>query len=122
MFNMNIKNIKGKVESVKIPEYKLKKEEIDKLINYATKVPSKAEEIRKEAARRITTAVTAAFAFVIAFAWKDAIRKAIDSIVLKMGIPSTVYFYEFIIAIIITLVCVLGIMLVSKYGAKKESK
>jgi hypothetical protein len=39
-----------------------------------------------------------------------------------MGVPSTVYFYEFIIAFVITLVCVLGIMLTSKYGVKKESK
>tara|TARA_Y100000310_G_C20573350_1_gene759187 strand:+ start:471 stop:830 length:360 start_codon:yes stop_codon:yes gene_type:complete len=119
---MNIKNIKDKVDNIKIPEYKLKKEDVDKLLNYATKVPSKAQEIRKETARRITTAITAAFAFVIALAWKDAIRSSIDSIVLKMGVPSTVYFYEFIIAFVITLVCVLGIMLTSKYGVKKESK
>ena len=119
---MNIKNIKTKVDNIKIPEYKLKKEDVDKLINYATKVPSKAQEIRKETARRITTAITAAFAFVIALAWKDAIRKAVDSIVLKMGVPSTVYFYEFIIAIVITFVCVVGIIIASKYGAKKENK
>jgi flagellar biogenesis protein FliO len=92
------------------------------LINYATKVPSKAQEIQKETARRITTAITAAFAFVIALAWKDAIRKAVDSIVLKMGVPETVYFYEFIVAIVVTLICVLGILMVSKYGVKKENK
>jgi hypothetical protein len=111
--------LKGKI---KVPEYKLKKEDIDKLISYATKVPSKAHEIRKETARHITTAITAAFAFVIAFAWKDAIRKGIDSYVKRMGIPETVYFYEFIIAIIITVICVFGIMIISKYGAKKEEK
>jgi len=109
-------------EEIKASKYQLKKEDINKLLNYATKVPSKAHEIRKETAKHITTAITAAFAFVIAFAWKDAIRKAIDSTVIKLGIPETVYFYEFLIAIIITIVCVVGIMIVSKYGAKKEEK
>ena len=109
-------------EEIKAPKYKLKKDDIQKLVNYATKVPSKAHEIRKETARHITTAITAAFAFVIAFAWKDAIRKAIDAYVKKIGIPDTVYFYEFVIAVIITIICVIGIMIVSRYGAKKEEK
>ena len=110
------------INKLKSPKYQLKKDDIHRLINYATKVPSKAAEIKKETARHITTAITAAFAFVIAFAWKDAIRKAIDSSVKRMGIPETVYFYEFIIAIIITIVCVIGIMIIAKYGAKKEEK
>ena len=74
----------------------------------------------KETAKHITTAITAAFAFVIALTWKDVIRKTINSVVAKMGISESVYFYEYIIAIIITGVCVIGIMVASKYGAKKE--
>ncbi len=104
------------------PKYTIKKEEIHRLINYATKAPSKAVEIQKEARKHIITAITAAFAFVIALTWRDAIRKSVDSIVTKLGVPDTVYFYEFLLAVVITIICVLGIMFASKYSVKKEDK
>ncbi len=52
----------------------------------------------------------------------DAIRKTVDSVVTKLGVPETVYFYEFAIAVVITMVCVLGIMIASRYSVKKEDK
>ncbi len=52
------------------PKYTIKKEEIHRLINYATKVPSKAMEIQKETRKHVITAITAAFAFVIALTWR----------------------------------------------------
>ena len=103
-------------------DYKLKKEDLHKLINYATKVPSKAKELQKETRSHIVTAITAAFAFVIALTWRDAIRGTIDSFITKLGVPDTVYFYEFIVAIVVTIICVLGITFVSRYSVKKEKK
>jgi hypothetical protein len=109
-------------QKLKSPEYKLKKEDINKLINYATKVPSKASEIKKETTKHITTAILAAFAFVIALVWRDAIRKFVDAIVTKLKIPGTAYVHEIVVALIITIICVIGIMIVSEIGAKKEEK
>jgi hypothetical protein len=103
-------------------DYKLGKNDIHRLVNYATKVPSKAKEIQKETRKHITTAITAAFAFVIALTWRDAIRGTIDSLIVKLGVPETVYFYEFIVALLVTFICVLGIMFVSRYSVKKEEK
>ena len=106
----------------KIINYKLKKEDIHKLINYATKVPSKAIELKREVRKQIVTAITAAFAFIIALTWRDAIRSSIDSVVAKLGVSKTVYFYEFIIALIITLICIGGILIFSRFSVKDDKK
>ena len=76
-------------------------------------------KIRKEMRKHITTAITAAFAFIMALVWRDAIKETVDKIVARAGIPESAYFYSIIIALIVTVVCVLGIMVVSRYGAKK---
>jgi len=111
--------LKEKGKKINVADYKLKKEDVHRLLNYATKVPSKAAELKKETRKQITTAIAAAFGFVIAFAWRDAIRKAIDTGVARLGIPETAYAYEFIVAIVITIICVFGIMIISKYNSKE---
>jgi hypothetical protein len=111
---MVIKKVKQK-----LPEYKLTKKDIHRLLNTATKVPSKAKQVHQETRKHIITAITAAFAFIIALTWRDAIRKIIDSFVAKLGITETIYAYEIILALIITAVCVLGIMVASKYSIKE---
>lgn len=80
----------------------------------------KAIKIQQETRKHVTTAIAAAFGFVIALVWRDAIRKMIDSIVIRLGIPETVYVYEIVVAVIITIVCVLGIMVISRYSVKKK--
>ena len=79
----------------------------------------KISELKKRMRRRIVEGVVAAFAFIIALIWRDAIRNTIDSFVAKLGIPETAFGYEFIIAAILTVVCVIGIMIVSKYEIKE---
>jgi hypothetical protein len=79
------------------------------------KAKEHAARIKLEFRRNAVKAILAALAFVIALVWRDAIRKTIDSIVERMGIPETAYAYEFIIAAVLTVICVIGIMIVSKY-------
>jgi len=78
-----------------------------------------ATKLQKEARKHTTTAISAAFAFVIALVWRDAIRSTIDSTILKLGIPDTAYAFEFIMAGILTVVCVLGIIIVSRFSVKE---
>ena len=69
--------------------------------------------------RAYPTAVLAAFAFIIALVWRDAIQGVVNEIVARMGLNGTGYIYTIIIASIVTLICVLGIMFFSRWGEKK---
>ena len=79
-------------------------------------------KVKREARKQTITAITAAFAFVIAFAWRDAIRKSLDAFVIKMGLPETAFVHEYAVAIFLTLICVIGIVVVSRFSVKKEDK
>jgi hypothetical protein len=97
--------------------YTLRKNNTDGLMDSYTR---KASIIRDETGNHILTAILAAFSYVIALSWRDAIRKIIDSVVITMGVPDTSYFYEIVIAMVITLFCVLGIVLFSKLKGDTE--
>lgn len=101
-------------------EYKLEKKDISRLINYATKVRPKIEEIKYETKNRLVTALVAAFAFLIALAWRDLIKEIVDKIVSKFVINGHGYISSIITAIIITFVCVIGIIIVSKWDPNKK--
>ena len=99
---------------------------IKKIKANSRKVTGKTKEqvviIKNEVRSHVTKAIGAAFAFVIAFAWRDAIRKSLDAFVIKMGLPETAFVHEYIVAILLTLVCVIGIIVVSKFSIKKEDR
>ena len=107
---------------MKLPNYKLKKEDVHKLINYATKIPSKAMEVKQEVKKNVTTAILAAFAFIIALVWGDVIKGAVDEVVRIANIAGTGYIYTMISAFFVTIVCVIGIMFFSRWGEKKENR
>lgn len=67
---------------------------------------------------RIATAVSAAFAFVIALTWNDAIKQGVENLVKSAGLSGSSYLYSLFTAIIVTLICVLGIFFTSKVGTK----
>ena len=83
-------------------------------------IPKKALKLQQEIRKHTMTAVAAAFAFIIALVWRDAIRSILDSVVLKLGLPETAYAHEIIVALIITTICVIGIMVVSNYSVKEK--
>jgi hypothetical protein len=39
---------------------------------------------------------------------------------MKLGLPETAYLHEFLVAILLTVVCVIGIMIFSKWEVKEE--
>lgn len=92
----------------------------DKGLTVAVKTHSKAKEIKKEVRKQVTTAMIAALGFIIALVWRDAIKKLIDSIAEKLSLSQTAYLHDVIAALIITIVCVVGIMLISRYTVKEE--
>ncbi|MBW2989947.1 hypothetical protein KY358_06550 [Candidatus Woesearchaeota archaeon] len=89
---------------------------------HISRVKNAGLRFRREVKRNTLKAVLAAFAFVIALVWRDAIKAGVDEMVLRAGISGTGYIYQIITASIITVVCVFGIMVASRLKGKEDVK
>ena len=76
------------------------------------------KKIIREARKKMTFAISAAFALVIALVWNDAIRRGVDLIIQKLGITGSGYLVTILTAVIITFICVMGILIFSKWSEK----
>lgn len=63
---------------------------------------------------KVLAAIAAAFAFVIALSWNDAIKSGVDSLIASMGITGTSYLLKVLAALIVTAIAVIGIWIVSR--------
>lgn len=82
------------------------------------KTRSTASLFRLELKKQIATAITAAFAFLIALSWRDAIIEIINKIVKNLEVTQNLHIYKLITAFIITAISVIGIILVSRWSSK----
>jgi len=81
-------------------------------------VKKNIKKIEKEIKNRTVLAISAAFAFVIALSWNDAIRSSIEEILKILNIQTTGYVYKIIAAFIVTIIAVMGIMIASRQVEK----
>jgi len=82
----------------------------------------KFKKFTSEFRKHMTTAITAAFAFLMAFVWRDAIQESINAFVTKLNIQiHNIYIYKILTAVIITLLCVIALIIVSKWGSRENS-
>jgi len=88
-------------------------------ISFIGKTKKEALFLKKEIRKHTTTAIAAAFAFVMALVWRDAIKDVTGKVVASVGIAESTYLYSIVSAIIITVICVMGIISVSKWSVKK---
>lgn len=86
----------------------------------AEKLIAATEKLKREVRRNMVTAITAAFGFMIAFVWRDAIQESVDKIVAAIGLAGETYFFRIVSALIITVIAVVGLMFVSRWAEKKE--
>lgn len=63
----------------------------------------------------VATAIAASFAFVMALAWHDAIKSAVDEFLSIFGVVGTGYLYKIYAAIIVTIVASISIWLVARW-------
>lgn len=89
---------------------------------HITTIKSTGSKFKSEVKKNVLKAILAAFAFVIALIWRDAIKAGIDEVKNRVGIEGTGYIYQITIALIVTLVCVIGIMVVSRIKGKEDVK
>jgi hypothetical protein len=83
---------------------------------------SSSKAIRYETKKQVVTALVAAFGFIIALVWRDAIKAYIDVAVTTLKIPGPTHLILLYTAIITTALAVIGIILVNKWGKKEETK
>lgn len=83
----------------------------------AQKTKERAKSFQKEFIKAFSTAMLAAFGFLIAFVWRDAIKTWVDQISANSPVQG-----QLISALIVTIICVLGIVLITKVFIKEESE
>jgi hypothetical protein len=88
---------------------KLSKSQLLKL-----KAKQSALSFKRELKKSVTTALAAAFGFLIALSWREVITSWIEKISSFSPIKG-----NFISAILITIISVIGILLVSKFSNEK---
>ncbi|MFW5847051.1 MAG: DUF5654 family protein [Nanoarchaeota archaeon] len=82
----------------------------------------KLEAIDNEIKNDVTPAVVASFGFIIALVWRDAIKGALDYYLEKAGLTEQAYLYNFVSALIVTIVVIFIMIVVTKYGRTKKQK
>jgi len=88
--------------------------------NIANKMPlkpvlkEKAKLFELSAEERMATAIAGAFALVIALTWNDFITDGVSQLIHLLGIGQDQWIFRLITAVATTIICVLGITIVSK--------
>ena len=125
----NKKSINNKIKKLEKKEYKLEKKEklLDKKLktikeyakiqNIKTRTKQSTIKFKNELKKSTNTAIVAAFAFVIALAWRDVITEYAEKLTQLTPIQG-----KLITAIIVTIVCVIGILTITKFLADAPSK
>jgi biotin transporter BioY len=78
----------------------------------------------KEIKSTIAVAIAAAFGFIIALIWKDVIVGLINMTGLSVNAPTDTNsaVVAVVTALVLTIICVLGIVYISKWGGVGEKK
>ena len=91
------------------------------IMKHRKDIEEEAMRFRKDMQKNIATAILAAFAFIIALVWKDAIQESVDKLLKVLNLTGTGYLYRVFTAIFVTVICVFGMMQISKW-AESEKK
>jgi len=86
------------------------------------KILLELERLKNDIKHDITGPVIASFGFIIALVWRDAIKGALDEYLSRAGLIEKAYLYNFISAVIITVVVISIMISVKKFGAIKKKK
>lgn len=85
-------------------------------------VKEAALKFKSEVKKNILTAILAAFGFIIALVWRDAIQAGVNEMIDRVGIKGTGYIYQITIAVAITIICVIGILFFSRLKGEEDVK
>jgi len=97
------------------------KSEVKKLLDKTTiddRFASSAKKVGKDVRKNITTAILAAFGFMIALVWRDVVRDGVTRLVEMLSLGGSGFWFSVLTAIITTVVCVFGIIYFSRWSEK----
>jgi len=77
------------------------------------------KKLRFEMRKAIVGSIVAAFGVLIALVWKDVVKDFVDKIVAAASISESAPYYHLISAVVITLICVIGIVIISRFSLEK---
>ncbi len=80
--------------------------------NFHSKLMTLEMEIRND----VSVPIVASFGFIIALVWRDAIKAAIDEFLLRAGLLDQAYLYNFVSAIIVTIVVIMIMIMVTRFS------
>lgn len=108
------------VKNLSKKQQKEVKEEINKEVNkqLSKKILQKTTIFGSEFKKHTSTAIIAAFGFIIALAWRDLIVRLIQENLNPSTLDKYPYLDLLITALIVTLVSVIGISIVAKWAKK----
>lgn len=95
---------------------KIVEQHLKKLEKIGTNAKASALQFHQEARKTTASAMAAAFSFVIALFWRDAVQDLIQKILENAGLTQETYIAKVLAALFVTLIGVIAIMKISKWG------
>ncbi len=74
----------------------------------------KPKELGSSVKEKTMVAIAGAFALVIALSWNEFIKEGVTKLVELMGATGEGWIFKLIAALVTTLICVIGILIVSR--------
>ena len=114
-----INELKNLKKTLRKKEHFIKEQK--KLARNATHTTKRViKELKNETKKHVVTAIVAAFGFIIALVWKDAIKEFIKTLVANFSITGSQGLITLYTAIITTIIAAVGIVLITRWSAKPE--
>jgi len=86
------------------------------------KIKQSTLKFKQEFKKHSVTAITAAFAFLIALSWRTPIQDSVNKLIEFFGLTEKALLYEYISAIIITIIAVLFLIIFAKWTSNPEKQ
>ena len=91
-------------------------------INVKNQVTKHTKYVQEKFKEHASTAIIAAFSFLIAISWKDFIVKLVKENLALTSLEKYPYLAELYSAVIVTILAIMGIAIVSNWAQKPEDK
>ena len=111
------------MEELTAKEDKIIEKEVKKRLSTRLyhKTKTSASKFKNEFKAQTVTAITAAFAFLIALSWREPIQLSVNSLITRLGLGAEIY-AKYIAAAIVTIIAVVCLIFLSRWNSKEVGK
>jgi hypothetical protein len=83
-------------------------------------IHAKLLALEMEIKNDVSVPIVASFGFIIALVWRDAIKGAVDEFLLSSGLLEQAYVYNFISAIVVTVIVITIMIFVTRFSRSRR--